>query len=215
MASSSVQTQKLPLAGGWSEAVLSKLPPVARGNKPKTGSTSSQQSVSLPVNEEKRGSKRASSSVADKLPKKLKKGIIDLTEIDEQNIDADLGRVIAKISGPNNESSNSCLQPPPNKMPVSTIPETLEEDHSQETPITEHASKGATLEEISTADSPPKGNPEENRQASPSIEANNQMKEDSPKGDNAADNEDASNQKSPSPEPENMDQYFESGNTAS
>jgi hypothetical protein len=97
-------------------------------------------------------------------------------------------------------------------MPVSTIPETLEEDHSQETPITEHASKGATLEEISTADSPPKGNPEENRQASPSIEANNQMKEDSPKGDNAADNEDASNQKSPSPEPENMDQYFESGN---
>ncbi|WJX84297.1 hypothetical protein P8452_66886 [Trifolium repens] len=139
-----------------------------------------------------------------------------------------------KISGPNNESSNSCLQPPPNKMPVSTIPETLEEDHSQETPVTEHASKGATLEEISTADSPPKGNPEENRQASPSIEANDQMKEDSPKGDNAAvnddstekgrtdptpnnevkpqqqdpkpaDNEGASNQKSPSPEPENMD----------
>ncbi|KAK2363341.1 hypothetical protein QL285_088336 [Trifolium repens] len=310
MASSSVQTQKLPLAGGWSEAVLSKLPPgtvrepvmntekrkiwetqdwwerhysasipsgdallaqvssgfkssllehvkitVARGSKPKTGSTSSQQSVSLPVKEEKRGSKRASSSVADKPPKKLKKGIIDLTEIDEQNIDADLGRVIAKgaiyettknpsqdkISGPNNESSNSCLQPPPNKMPVSTIPETLEEDHSQETPVTEHASKGATLEEISTADSPPKGNPEENRQASPSIEANDQMKEDSPKGDNAAvnddstekgrtdptpnnevkpqqqdpkpaDNEGASNQKSPSPEPENMDQYFESGN---
>jgi hypothetical protein len=30
------------------------------------------------------GSKRASSSVADKPPKKLKKGIIDLTEIDEQ-----------------------------------------------------------------------------------------------------------------------------------
>ncbi|WJX29287.1 hypothetical protein P8452_17944 [Trifolium repens] len=258
---------------------------VARGNKPKTGSTSSQQSVSLPVNEEKRGSKRASSSVADKPPKKLKKGIIDLTENDEQNIDADLGRVIAKvsgrakpttsakdterkkekkkdkkrsheestsqkdnvtqdppegasnveelkeskkkkkskkvpsnsttavpndstsgkqidpqgaiyettknpsqdkISGPNNESSNSCLQPPPNKMPVSTIPETLEEDHSQETPITEHASKGATLEEISTADSPPKGNPEENRQASPSIVANNQMKEDSPKGNTSS-----------------------------
>jgi hypothetical protein len=67
------------------------------------------------------------------------------------------------------------------------------------------------------------------------------MKEDSPKGDNAAvnddstekdrtdptpdnetepqqqdlksaDNEGASNQRSPSPEPENMDQYFESGN---
>jgi hypothetical protein len=30
------------------------------------------------------GSKRASSSVADKPPKKLKKDIIDLTEIDEQ-----------------------------------------------------------------------------------------------------------------------------------
>ena len=126
-------------------------------------------------------------------------------------------------------------------MHFSTIPETLEEDHSQETPAAEHVSKGATLEEISTADSPPKGNPEENRQASPSIEANDQMKEDSPKGDNAAvnddstekgrtdptpnnevkpqqqdpkpaDNEGASNQKSPSPEPENMDQYFESGN---
>jgi hypothetical protein len=126
-------------------------------------------------------------------------------------------------------------------MPVSTIPETLEEDHSKETPVAEHASKGTTHEEISTADSPPKGNPEENCQASPHIEANDQMKEDSPKGDNAAvnddstekdrtdptpanetepqqqdlksaDNEGASNQRSPSPEPENMDQYFESGN---
>jgi hypothetical protein len=126
-------------------------------------------------------------------------------------------------------------------MPVSTIPETLEEDHSQETPVAEHASKGASHEEKSTADSPPKNNPEENYQASPHIEANDQMKEDLTKGNNAAvsddsiekarqdptpnketepqrqdpkpaDTEGVSNQKSLSPEQENMSQYFESGN---
>ncbi|KAK2417589.1 hypothetical protein QL285_039872 [Trifolium repens] len=71
---------------------------VARGHKAKAASTSSQQSVSLPVKEATKGSKRASSSVAEKLPKKLKKNPIDLTEIDKQNINADLGRVIAKVS---------------------------------------------------------------------------------------------------------------------
>jgi hypothetical protein len=126
-------------------------------------------------------------------------------------------------------------------MPVSTIPETLEEDHSKETPVDDHASKGAIHEEKSTADSPPKGNPEENCQTSPHIEANDQMKEDAPKGDNTgvndhsaeqtrtdptpnneaeiqqpepkpADNEGIPNQKLPSLEPENIDQYVESSN---
>jgi hypothetical protein len=126
-------------------------------------------------------------------------------------------------------------------MPISTIPETTEEDHSKETPIADHVLKDTTQEERSTADSPPKGNPEENCQAPPHVEINDQVTEDLPKGGHAATDEDVieknqpspipnkeaepqqqdpkpandegvSTQRSPSLEPTNMDQYFESSN---
>jgi hypothetical protein len=126
-------------------------------------------------------------------------------------------------------------------MPVLTIPETLEEGQSQKVSVTEHTSEGAHHEGKSTADSPSKGHPEENCQASPHIETNNQVKEDLPKVNDAAieggsvdqnqtspppdtqtesaqqdpkpaNNEGASNQRSPSPEHASMDQYFESSN---
>jgi hypothetical protein len=126
-------------------------------------------------------------------------------------------------------------------MPVLTIPETLEEGQSQKVPVTEHTSEEAPHEEKSTADSPSKSNPEENFQASLHVEANDQVKEDLPKVNDAAieggsieqtqanptpdthtgsaqqvpkpaDNEGASNQRLPSPEQTNVDQYFESSN---
>ncbi|WJX89820.1 hypothetical protein P8452_71787 [Trifolium repens] len=70
-------------------------------------------------------------------------------------------------------------------IPVSTIPETSEGKHGKETLINEHVSKEAIHEEKSTADSPPKGNPEENHQASPRHEIDDQSKEDVPKGNEA------------------------------
>ncbi|KAK2409177.1 serine/threonine-protein phosphatase 7 long form protein [Trifolium repens] len=313
-------------------------------HKAKAASTSSQQSVSVPVKDVKKGSKRTSNSVAENPPKKLKKNIIDLTEIDKQNIDADLGRVIAKvlsqISSPSsvkdqdkkkrkkekkpsegdnkepqndvapgtpvgapdivegstkskdrkkkkkklrkahssstttipdesisgkqpgepqgavnttqnpppdktfeqhNESSNSCMQPPPVKAPISTIPETLEEEQKQDTPVTEHEPKGTEHEERSTADSPPKGNPEGIHQDLPHLDLNDQLNEGSNKEDDVAveygplekdkahlnlgkpdepkpqnpapeGHDDSSNQKSPSPKPTDINQYFESSN---
>jgi hypothetical protein len=60
-------------------------------------------------------------------------------------------------------------------------------------------SKEVIHEEKSTADSPQKGNPEENHQASPRHETDDQSKEDAPKG-NEAGNEDGSRDKD-QPEP--------------
>jgi hypothetical protein len=100
-------------------------------------------------------------------------------------------------------------------------------------------SKEAIHEERSTADLPPKSNPEGHCQTSVHPENNDHMKEDTPKGDKVgtedgsngkdqtestpnaepqhqgpetATQENASNQRSPSVEQANMDQYFESGN---
>ncbi|WJX35537.1 hypothetical protein P8452_23516 [Trifolium repens] len=67
-------------------------------------------------------------------------------------------------------------------IPVSTIPETSE---GKEALINEHVSKEVIHEEKSTADSPPKGNPEENHQASPRHETDDQPKKDAPKGNEA------------------------------
>jgi hypothetical protein len=71
-------------------------------------------------------------------------------------------------------------------MSVLTIPEILKEGQTQKVPVTEHTSKGAAHEEKSTPDSPSKGNPEENRQASPHIETDDQVKEDLPKVNDVA-----------------------------
>jgi hypothetical protein len=79
-------------------------------------------------------------------------------------------------------------------MPISTIPETTEADHSKETPRVKHVMKDPAQEERSTADSPPKGNPGENCQDPPHLETDGQMKEDAPKGDKAG-NEDGSTDK--------------------
>jgi hypothetical protein len=126
-------------------------------------------------------------------------------------------------------------------MPVSTIPEMVEEEQKQDTPNVEHASKGAAYEERSTADSPPKGNLEGNQQDPPHIEVNDQVTEGSRKEDDIAveygpaekdkvkptlsksdeseqqnpnpeGNSGASTQKSPSPEQAETNQYFESSN---
>jgi hypothetical protein len=72
------------------------------------------------------------------------------------------------------------------QMPVSTIPEMVEEEQKQDTPNVEHASKGAAYEERSTADSPPKGNLEGNQQDPPHIEVNDQVTEGSRKEDDIA-----------------------------
>jgi hypothetical protein len=117
-----------------------------------------------------------------------------------------------------------------------------EEDQSQETPITEHASKGATHAERSTADSPPKGNPERNQQTdSPRVEMKDTVDDGSKVMNdiviehghveedqvdqtlddqdqqrqqdlNSKGNGDHSNRKSPSTDQADMGHYFESSN---
>jgi hypothetical protein len=86
-------------------------------------------------------------------------------------------------------------------MPVLTIPEILEEGQSQKIPVTEHTSEGAPHEEKSTADSPSKGNHEENRQTSPRIETDDRVKEDLPQVNDAAieDGSVGNNQADPTP----------------
>jgi hypothetical protein len=127
-------------------------------------------------------------------------------------------------------------------MIVSTIPEALEEDHSQRILVTERVLEEHEHEEKSTADSPSKGSFEGTHQDPPPIETNDQMGEASLKGKDAvveggpvdqnkkdpglsqnqkdqtqqnpqaANNECPSNQKSPSPDQASIDQDFKSNN---
>jgi hypothetical protein len=123
-------------------------------------------------------------------------------------------------------------------VPVTTILETPEEDQSQEIPITENASNGAVHEEKSTADSPPKGNPEGYQQDFPRVEVNDTIGEGLKKGNDIViehgpvekdrvfneenqpqqqdpkprGTEEPSDRNSPSSEHADMGHYFESSN---
>jgi hypothetical protein len=63
------------------------------------------------------------------------------------------------------------------QVPVSTIPKIPEESQGQETPITENVSREAVQEERSTANSPPKGNPEGLQRDPPRVEVNDKVGE--------------------------------------
>jgi hypothetical protein len=63
------------------------------------------------------------------------------------------------------------------QVPVSTIYKIPEENQSQEIPITENMPRETIQEERSTANSPPKGNPEGLQSDPPRVEVNNKVGE--------------------------------------
>ncbi|KAK2444270.1 hypothetical protein QL285_015310 [Trifolium repens] len=234
---------------------------VSKGLKSKNASTSTQQSMSLPIKEEKRNidadlgrvianvssqlKTSASVEVTEKKKKKEKNQNEDGPKEQHDNAQNPLAEASDAVEGPekpkdkkkkkklkkvqitststkvsehNNESSNSCLQPPPVKVPVSTTLEIPKENLNQEIPLTEDGNvegpqqDSPRVEKKDTVDEGSKEGKDTVVEGNPVVDDQSFNEEKQQQDQNPNRNEEPSNQKSPSFNDADMGHYIESSN---